>query len=116
MGIILAQKRILSPHWGPEDPSGVQSIFYVYLAVSMSLCLSVSLYDRLRRFLDIICAARNCAQCVRPQATGSNLLNGKNVSVRPSGRLRAFCDFFICINLQCGVSASQCIYLFLIFD
>ena len=30
--------RYLSSHWGPRDPSGVQSSLYVCLSVSLSLC------------------------------------------------------------------------------
>ena len=28
----------LSPHWGPPDPSGVQSRFYVCISLRLSLC------------------------------------------------------------------------------
>ena len=49
------------------------------------ICLSVSLSSRLRRFLYIIHTARNCAQGMRMQATGSNPLSGSIIfpSVRP---------------------------------
>ena len=52
----------------PQYPSGVQLSFYVPL--------SISLYGRVRLFLVIIVLARNCAQRMRPQATGSNTLSG----------------------------------------
>ena len=32
----------LYPHWGPEDPSGVQLSLYVSLSVCLSFCISVS--------------------------------------------------------------------------
>ena len=84
-------------------------------AVYLSLCPSVSLYLCPRhpcRFLVNICAARNCAQRMRPQVTGSNTLNDSiiRLSFHISGCLRVFCNFCICINFQCGVLVSQCIY------
>ena len=47
--------------------------------------MSVSLSGRPRRFLEIICVARNCAQRMRPQATSSNPLSDSIIcpSVRP---------------------------------
>ena len=39
------------------------------------ICISVSLSGRLCRFLGIICVACNCAQCMQPQAIGSNTLS-----------------------------------------
>ena len=76
------------------------------------ICLSVSLSSRLRCFLYIIHTARNCAQGMRMQATGSNPLSGSIIlpSVRPFSCPWAFWYFCICINIQYGVPASQCIY------
>ena len=54
----------LSPHWGPKDPGG----FHPSLYLSQS--------GHLRRFWAIICAARNCAQRMRPRATGKNPPSG----------------------------------------
>ena len=52
----------------------------------LSVCLSVSLSGRPCRFLAIICADRNFAQGMQPQATGSNPLSGSIIfpSVRQS--------------------------------
>ena len=74
----------------------------VCLSVCLSLCLSVSLYNRPRRFLAIIRAACNCAQRMRPQATGSNPLSGSIIcpSVRLSGRMRQFCNFGIFVLIS----------------
>ena len=62
------------PQWGPVE--------LLYLSVR----LSVSLYGCPHQFLAIIHAARNCAQRMRPQATGSNSLSGSIIcpSVRAS--------------------------------
>ena len=40
------------------------------------VCISVSMHSCPCRFLEIISMACNCAQCMRPQATGSNTLSG----------------------------------------
>ena len=59
----------------------------VYPSVSMYICLVVCVADR------------NCAQRMRPQATGSNTLSGSIICpsiymfVRLSGHLRDFCYF-----------------------
>ena len=50
----------------PKDPSGVHSSLYAHLSVALSGCPC--------RFLAIICAACNHAQCMRPQAKGSKPL------------------------------------------
>ena len=99
------QQKYLSPHWGPKDPSGVQSSLYVCQSLCAYFCLSVSMYGCPRRILAIIRANRNCVQHMQPQATGSNPLSGSIIcpSVCPSVPTRAFCDFCICINFQCGV-------------
>ena len=102
----------LSPHWGPKDPSGVQSSLYVRLY----LCVSSSLSGHPRCFLEIIHAAHNCAQSMWSQAMGSNTLSGSIIcpsvrpSVRPSGYPRAFFNFCICIYFLCGDPTLQCIY------
>ena len=92
---------ILSPHWGPKDPSGFQSILFptlwsegtyqgpvelVCLSISISPCLFVSLAGPPCHFLVIIRAARNCAQRMRPQAKVSNTLSGSIICLysRPS--------------------------------
>ena len=64
-------------------------------------------------FLAIILVTCNCAQRMRPQATGSNPLIGSIICpfVHPSGCLQAFCNFFIRINFEWGVPESRCIYL-----
>ena len=98
----------LSPHWGPRDPRGVQSILYVFASVYLSVLLFVSLSGHPCRFLAIICAACNCIQRMRPQATGSNLLSGSMIC--PSVRLSSgLLIFFICINSIVGVPSLQCI-------
>ena len=85
----------------------------VCLSVSPSLCISVSLSGCPHHFLVIICTARNCAQRMWPNATGSNTLGGSIIcpSVRPSCCPRAFCNFCICINFLRGGPASWCIYI-----
>ena len=45
-------------------------------SVRPSLCLSVSLSGQPCHFLEIICVACNFAQCIQPQATGSNIPSG----------------------------------------
>ena len=79
----------------------------ICLLVHLSVCLSISLSGCQRHFLMIICAARNCVQCMQPQATGLDPLIGSIIfpSVRPSSNPQASCDFCICINFQCGVPA-----------
>ena len=49
---------------------------YVLPSVFLSVSPYVSLSGCLRRFLAIIRVARNCVQCMQPQATGSNTLSG----------------------------------------
>ena len=66
----------LSPHWDPEDPSGVHSSLYVYVSGCLSLCLSVSLPVCPHCFLVIIRVVRNCVQRIWLQATLSNPLSG----------------------------------------
>ena len=62
------------------------SLYLLSLCIS---CLSDSLSGRPHRFLAIISAACNCAQCMWPQITGGNPLIGSLLfaSVRLSGRL-----------------------------
>ena len=61
-----------------------------YVSMYLSLCLSVSLslclFGHPHRFLTKICAARNCVQRIRLQATGSNTLSGSIIcpSLHPS--------------------------------
>ena len=69
-------------------PSGVQLCLYV--------CLSVSLPGRSHRFLVIICAARNCAQCMRPQVTVSNPLN----------------ESMICTSVRSSVGLLRCLHFY----
>ena len=80
-----SNRLFLSPHWGPKDPSGVQSRLHVRLYFSLSVRLSVSLFGHPRRFLRIIRAARKCVQRMWTHATGSNPLSGiiKYPSIRP---------------------------------
>ena len=80
----------LSPLWGPEDPSGFQSILYFCVYFCFSVWLSAPIFGDQS-------AARNCAQCMRPQAMGSNPLSGSIIylSVLPPGCPRALCDFLI---------------------
>ena len=79
----------LYPHWGPKEPDGVQSSLCVHVYVFLSVYLYVSLSSHPCRFLEIICTARNCAQRIWPQATGSDSLSGNIIfpyvrtSVRP---------------------------------
>ena len=72
----------LSPHWGPEEPSGVQSSLYVCPSVS----LSVSLSGRPRQFLAIIKVPPviACSACSR-RPLGKNTLSCSIIcpSVRP---------------------------------
>ena len=60
----------LFPHWDPEDPSGLQLSLYVYVSLCLSVRSSASLFG------DHKSAARNFAQIIRPQTTGSNSLIG----------------------------------------
>ena len=64
--------------------------------------MSVSMSGHPRQFLAIIIAAHNCAQRMRPQATGSNSLSGIITcpSVHPPSCLQAFLRFLIFINYQ----------------
>ena len=82
----------LSPHWCPKDPSGVQSILYVCVSVSLFVFIYVSLSSHMCRFLVIICAACNCVQRIWPQVTGSNPMSGGMIclSVRLSSGLLLF--------------------------
>ena len=65
--------------------------------IFLSVGISISSPGHLHHFLVIICVARNCVQCMRPQTTGWNPLSGIIIcpSVCPSGPPRAFCNFFI---------------------
>ena len=68
------------PQWGT-----VKLIFLsVYLSVSLSVGSSASIFGK-------ICVDRNCAQRMRPQATGSNSLSGSKIclSVCPTVRSSA---------------------------
>ena len=99
-------QKYLSPHWGPVKLICPYIRLYVRLYVSMSLCLSVKSPASL--FGNNKSAARNWAQHMRPQATGSNTLSGSRICpfVRLSGRPRSFCDFCISINTQNGVQRN----------
>ena len=92
------------PQWCPVE--------HICLSISLSLCLYVSIFGLPHCFLAIICATHNCAQRMRPQATGSNPLSGSIIcpSVCPSILPWDFCGFCICINFHCGGPALQCIY------
>ena len=86
------------PTLGSKTPVGSsQAYMYVFLSLCLSGCP--------RRFLAIICAARNCAQRMQLQTTGSISLNGSIIcpSVCLSGRPQAFC----------AVCMSVCLYVFL---
>ena len=78
----------------------------------MSIFLCVSMSSRPHQFLEIIRAACNCAHCMRMQAIGSNSLSGSIIclSIRTPGRPQDFCNFCICINIQCGGPAPRYIY------
>ena len=73
--------------------------------VFMYVSLSPFLSGRLRRFLVIICAARNFAQRMRLQATVSNPLSVSIIcpSFRPSGLLGDFWDFEFVLILSVGI-------------
>ena len=92
------------PQWGPVEFMCVSVCLSICLYVCSSVCLYVTLSVRLHRFLSIMCTARNCAQRMRTQDTGSNTLNGSiicssvHLSVRLSGRPLEFCNFCICIK------------------
>ena len=79
----------------------------------ISFCISVSPSVRPRCFLAIICATHNFTQRMRMQVTGSNPLSYSIIcpSVRLYSRARAFYNFGICIDFQCGGPAPQCIYI-----
>ena len=87
----------ISPHWGLKVPSGVQFSLYVHLSVSLS--------GRLHRFLVINRVDRNCAQCMRPQATGSHPLSDNIIcpSVHMSSCPRSFYDFLFVLISSVGV-------------
>ena len=89
----------LSPHWGPEDPSGVQSSLCVIFLVHLSLYWS----SHPIQILVIISAARNCAQCMRPQSTGSNPQNGSiiclTVCLSVHLYVRSFVYQYICLSV-----------------
>ena len=61
---IIPTMRSKGPQWGPVEP--------IYLSLCPYLCLSISLSGHMYHILEIIHMARNCAQCIQPQATGSN--------------------------------------------
>ena len=92
-----------SPHWGLEDPSGVQLRLCLCVYVYLSLCLSISMYICLSvwpyvsLFGDHKSVSRNCAQRMQPQATGSNTLSGNIIcpSIRPSVHLVVHGNFVI---------------------
>ena len=62
--------RHLSPHWGTEDPSGVQSSLCVSIYVSLSVSLSIYIFFWFyaSSFGNHKSAARNCAQHMHTQA------------------------------------------------
>ena len=107
----IRNKWLFIPTLGPKEPQW-GSFKLICTSASLLLCISVSLSGRLPHLLVIIHSSRNCAQRMRPQATGSNHLSGSIIC--PSDGLygcpRAFCDFGICIDFQCGGPASRCIY------
>ena len=114
--------RFIYPHTGVQrTPVGsIQD----YMHFSLYFCLSVSISGFRIVFWKSKCAAYNCTQCMRPQATGSNSRSGSIIclSVCPSvhmsvqlnvclySRLRDFCNFCISIDLQSGGLAPLCIY------
>ena len=75
-----------------------------YMPVCTYVCLSIFISGHLHHCLEIIHMARNCAQLMQPRAMESNTLGGSilSLSVRLLSHPRAFCDFCICINFQCG--------------
>ena len=101
-----------SPHTGFRRTPMGSSLAYmsVYLSLCLSLCLYVWSFTWI--FGDNNIAALNCENRMRLQATGSNRLIGSIIClyVHPSSRPRAYCNFFICINLQFRGSESRCIY------
>ena len=96
------------PQWGPVELICLS----VCLSVSPSLCIYVFLSVHPRQFLEIICAAHTCAQCIRPQAIGSNPLIVSIIFpyVCPYVHPWAFCGFCMYIKFQCGGPALRCIY------
>ena len=99
----------LSPHCGPEDPSGFQSSLYLCFSIHPSLFISVYMSGCPSIFLAIIHASRKCAQRMRLQATRSNPLSASIIcpSVCLSSCPRSFFNFCICINFQSGIPMSQ---------
>ena len=66
----------LSPKLGSEGPQ--------WGPIKL-ICMSLCPHGRPRRFLVIIFDARNCAQYMRPQSMGSNILSGSLICpfIRP---------------------------------
>ena len=87
----------------------VQSSLYVHLSLCPSICISTFYSCHPHRFLVTIFAAHNCAQRIRPQAMGAHPLSCIIVcsSVHTSSCPYDFCDFCICIDLQCVVPALR---------
>ena len=78
-------------------------------SVYLSISLYISLTGCLHRFLEIICAAHNCAQHIWPQATGSNPLNGSRIclSVCQFGCPQAFLPFLYLYSYPFWGSSMQ---------
>ena len=93
-----SESRCIYPHTGVQrTPVGSSKAY-------MSVCMSISLSGRPRRFLEIISTTRNCAKYIRKQATGSNPLSGSIIclSVCLSGHLWVFWDFLFVLISSVG--------------
>ena len=87
-----------------------------HLSFRPSVYLSIYLSVHPHCVWVIICAARNCAQRMWPQVTGSNPLSDSIIflSVHLSVCPQAFCNLCFCINLQYGDLAPQYIYTYML--
>ena len=97
--MILSWRIHARTHAVTIDPTRANQSYYVEL-ICLSLCPVVGVaFWRSKR------VARNCAQRMRPQGTGSNPLSGSIICpsvcpvVRPVVR-GPFCDFCICILIS----------------
>ena len=97
--------RYISPHWGSEDTSRVQLILYVCFSVCFFVRLSASRFGVQNKWPVLRAAHASSGH-------GFKYLEcGYNMSVHPSVQSsQAFIDFGICINFQCGGTASVSIY------
>ena len=98
----------LSPHWGPEDPSGVQSSLYVHLSLCISLYLVGSIYLYLPLYVQLYASSFG-NQSVRPVIARSACSRRPRI---PQNNMYSSTLWNVCIfiNFMCGGPALKWIY------